>query len=320
MLRILPLLLCAACVLAQEDSVRKQLEAADRAFRSRDYESARALYEETAAAAAEVGDVGCEVEALAQVARMCSLLDADLSNGWPWLLRAAERARRDEPQGFTRYLGVRGIFERENGQPEVALATFTELYGYALEHELPLRAIDAAHHAAIVGPPESQIAWAEKGIAAAEAAGSDAWLAVLWNNLGATYDWEREDYPEAIRCYEQARKFHHRSGGPLQRLTADWALGRARLLDGQLDAAEELLPGCVTQAEAMHEAAPSGTTLEWLGNTRQWLGELKVRRGDREAGLALMRQAREHLVEAGIEGWWPEGLAALDARLAELAE
>ena len=51
-----------------------------------------------------------------------------------------------------------------------ALETFGELYAYCREQGLQRRAIDAAHHAAIVAPLEAQVTWAHEGLAAARAA------------------------------------------------------------------------------------------------------------------------------------------------------
>ena len=79
-----------------------------------------------------------EAEALSQMARMLSLTER-LEEGRAWLARAEEVASPDHPLGWTRYLGVRGIFERESGDRDRALSTFEEMYAYALEHDVPRR-------------------------------------------------------------------------------------------------------------------------------------------------------------------------------------
>lgn len=321
MMASLPLLrpLLLGALLAQAAVAETgRLDEADRAFRARRYAEALPLYEQAAVAARQEGDRSTEVEALAQVARMYSATQR-LGEGRAWLARARELARPEEPLGWTRYLGVRGIFERESGDKAAALATFTFMHDEALRLGLPLRAIDAAHHAALVAAPEEQIAWAHRGIAAAETAGSEGWLAVLWNNLGATFDWDLKDYPKAVECYERARYFHHLGGNPHAMLVADWALGRAALLAGDLDRAEDLLRPAAEEARRRLDAERTKSTLEWAGNTGWWYGEALERRYQMGQGLQPMQEARKHLVAAGIEDWWPEGLAELDERIAKLS-
>ena len=293
------------------------LAQADAVFKERKYTEARAAYEKAAATAATSGDVSVQIESLSQVARIYSV-QQQLSEGRAWLERAEGVATPEHPLGWTRYLGVRGIFERELGKQEGSLATFMEMYDYAMEKGLPLRAIDAAHHAAIVAPLAEQVAWAERGIAAAEAAKDKGWLAVLWNNLGATYESELKDYPLAVECYEKARVYHYETGRDQQKLAADWALGKALLLNGDPDRAAGFLGDASKAAAARHAKSPTLETTEWIGHTEQWQGELLVAGGKVTEGLYRMRAGRQALVDAGIGESWPEGLAALDARIAEL--
>lgn len=300
--------------MSETSPVAERLAAADALFRGRKYAEALDAYRAVAEQAGEARDRSVEAEALAQVARMYSATKR-LEEGRPWLARAREVADPAHPLGWTRYLGVRGIFEREGGDRARALATFTEMHDYARARDLPRRAIDAAHHAAIVASPEQQVAWAERGIAAAEAAGDEGWLAVLWNNLGATHE-DRGEWTAAADAYEQARTYHYRTGGEHQRLVADWALGRASLRAGRLERAEALLPDCLERARARHAAAPNAETGEWVGWTLAAHGELLVARGQRAEGLTALEEGRARLVEAGIEKWWPGALADLDARIA----
>lgn len=308
---------------ASAERASELLAEADSTFRSRRYAAALPLYEAAAEAAGEEGDRSTQTEALAQAARMLSATDR-LEMGRPLLERARALARPEEPLGWTRYLGVRGIFERESGDKPAALATFTLMHDEALRLGLPLRAIDAAHHAALVAPAGEQIAWAHRGIAAAEAAGSEAWLAVLWNNLGATYDWDLKDYPKAVECYEKARYFHHLGGDAHAMLVADWALGRAALLAGDLTLAGSLLPAAHEEATRRLAAERTQATLEWAGNTAWWQGEWLARSGEpgesTRHALTLLRQARGHLFEAGMAEWWPEGFDELETRIASLTQ
>ncbi len=309
------LILASLQVSAQEAG--ETLQKADAVFRTRQYQQALEVYLQAAELAEKEGDVCCQTEALSQVARMHSLLEA-LEEGRSWLEKAAALADPEQPAGWTRFLGVRGIFERESGDRPRALATFIEMYDCALTSGLPLRAIDAAHHAAIVAPADEQILWAHKGIEAAEQAQNDGWLAVLWNNLGATYDWELHDYPQAIECYAKARAYHYKTGGPIKKLVADWALGRAYLLDGQLERAEEILPDCLTRAEQLYSEQQEDEIREWLGNCQQWLAELRAAQGRKVEALDLLESAEGHLKAVGMPEWWPEAWEELQGRLEAL--
>lgn len=310
------LLLLASASVAQEGvapvktDAAGQLREADARFSAREYGVSKGLYEQAADAARVQGARSVEVEALAQLARCWSLPapEPDLKRAREWLSRSAELAHPDDPAGWTRLLGVRGILEREEGDRPRALATFVEMYDYALARGLHRRAIDAAHHAAIVAPVAEQEAWARKGIAAAEAGKDTGWLAVLWNNLGATYE-DQGRYADAVSAYTKAREYHHQGEREVPKLAADWALGHAHRLAGDLDAAERWLVPALAWAERLGER-------EWIGYCSQDLGEVDLARGRREQGLARLRAARNHLEV--IRSHWPEGLAKLDERIAAL--
>jgi tetratricopeptide (TPR) repeat protein len=289
------------------------LETADRVFGERKYADALKAYEGAARDAATEQNVRVAVEAHSQVARCHSLLH-DLEEGRKWLARAKERASIDEPWGWSRYLGVRGILERESGDRTAAKATFEELYRYCIDKNLHARAVDAVHHLAIVVPPEEQPAWALKGIAAAEKLNNAAQLAVLWNNLGATYE-DLKQYDAMLDAYRRARDYHYASGGPLQKLIADWAVGHAFRIKGELPRAREWLEKSLKQAEDLRRVDPAAPTAEWIGWSKKDLGETLVAEGDPARGLLLLKEARRFLVESGIQKDWPEGLEALDATI-----
>jgi|SRR5688572_17279576 len=271
------------------------LEAADKTFAARRYAEALELYRPLA----ERGNV----EALAQVAR-CLSIAGKLDEGKAWLERARTLATQNEPLGWSRYLGVRGIYERESGDKARAKATFEEMLVYCTEKELHRRAVDAVHHIALVVPPDEQPAWALKGIAAAEKMGDESWLAVLWNNLGATYE-DLKQHDRMLEAYLKAREYHYKKNGDAQKLIADWAVGHAYRLTGKLKEARDLL-------ERTLEWAERSTTLEWAGLCRKDLGQTLVELGDKEAGADHLKNARRALTEAGFEKSWPECLKEID--------
>ncbi len=296
---------------------KKLLGEAEEAFKARNYAEANAVYKLAAEAAELEKDVSLEVEALSQVARCYSIQRVGPTQGKPYLERARKKASKDHPLGWTRYLGVRGIYEREREESVKATETFKEMYEFAKANGLPLRAIDAAHHIAIAAAPADQVEWGQKGIAAAEEAGSKSWLAVLWNNLGASYE-DLELYGDAVAAYTKARALHHEVGDERAKLAADWALGHAYRLDGKLDPAQELLDATLERAERRYTKRPGPETAEWVGYTLQDLGELAVARGEKTQGLATLESARLKWKEAHLDTHWAKGFKKLEDRIAEL--
>jgi tetratricopeptide (TPR) repeat protein len=277
------------------------IEAADKIFQSRKYAEALELYRPLA----EAGNV----EAMAQVAR-CLSLERKLVEGRTWLERARMAASKDEPLGWSRYLTVRGIYEREERDKPRAKATFEELHDYCLARGLLRQAVDAVHHVAIVVPLEEQPTWNLKGIAAAEKIGDAGWLAVLWNNLGATYE-ELKQYDGMLAAYLKAREYHQASGGEIQKLIADWAVGHAYRLTGQMKQARELLEPTLAWAERMNDP-------EWTALCRKDLGHALAALGEKEKALDLLKSARAGLVRAGYEKSWPAALEEIDAAITGL--
>jgi tetratricopeptide (TPR) repeat protein len=289
------------------------LEEADRTFGGRKYAEALELYKQVAERAAGASE---KVEALAQVARCCSLTQR-MEEGRQWLAKATAIASPEDPPGWSRLLGVRGIFERESGEKAKAKATFIEMYDYCVARKLPKRAVDAVHHVAIVAPLEEQPSWALKGIAQAETLKDDGWLAVLWNNLGTTYE-DLKQFDRALEAYHTAREYHGRSGDAHRILVADWAIAHATRLAGRPGDARTQLEALFERARARHAEHPTPDTLEWVGWCLKDLGEAVAALGDRAKGLGYLREGRTMLVEAGIGTWWPEGLKKLDEAVAAL--
>jgi len=282
------------------------LREADELFGARKYAEALARYRGSAEQAEKDGTRSVQVESLAQVAR-CHSIDGKLDEGRPWLERAEKLASAEEPLGWSRCLGVRGIFQRESGEKSKAKATFEEMHRYCVEKKLFKRAIDAIHHIAIVVPPEEQPAWALKGIAAAEQLKDDSSLAVLWNNLGATYE-DLKQFDKMLEAYLKAREYHHRTGGPFQKMIADWAVGHGYRLTGNAAEAETWLRKALPVAESLRDA-------EWVGWCKKDLGETLLARGQKAAALDLLKAARALLIEAGIDKSWPEGFKPVDVAI-----
>lgn len=303
---ILQILLWSLTTMVTQERSATLLKEADEVFGARKYAEARDRYRETSEQAAKEGNRQVHVEALAQVAR-CYSIDGKLDEGRPWLEQAEKLASKDEPLGWSRCLRVRGIFQRESGDKAKAKASFEELYRYCVEKNLLARAIDAIHHIAIVVPPEEQTAWALKGIDAAERLKDAGMLAILWNNLGATYE-DLKQHDKMLEAYLKAREYHHQSGGPLQKMIADWAVGHGYRLAGKPADAEAWLRKALPQALDLRDP-------EWIGWCKKDLGQTLVARGDKAKGLEFLKEARPALLEAGMDKHWPEGFKDLEDAL-----
>lgn len=290
----------------------------DQEFRARRYAEAFAPYHESIELAEASGEQGVLVEALSQVARLHSI-QKPLAKGQPYLDRAARLANPEEPTPWTRFLTVRGVFEREAGQQAAAKRTFLELLDYAEDRGLHDTAQDAIHHLAIATPLEEQIQWALRGIELAESSGEKRWLAVLWNNLGNSYE-DAHKPKEALSAWLSARQYHYEVGTWLNKLIADWAVGRGYRLTLDLPAARQWIELCEDRFQRVHEVEPNETTTEWLGMCHWELGEIALLERDWAGAERELTRARKELVGVGIESWWPEGLGKLDASLEKARE
>ena len=294
------------------------LSLGDATFRSREYDEARAIYLRAANAAEMEGDATTRVEALAQVARCYSIRHLG-DQGRPHLEQAGALASPTDPLGWSRYQNVKGVYQREDGDREGATVTFTALYDYCLEKALHERAINAAHMVAIAADAETQVAWGLKGIAAAEAGGFEGWLAVLWNNLGWTYD-ELARYPEALAALETAREYHWKTGDDVAKLIADWSVGHAHRMVGDLQTAGAWMEKTLKWAEARYAAEPGAETAEWVGFSLKEMGEIALLERGANSGRYLLSQALEKLREAQMDQWDAAGFSELSARIEALSK
>jgi len=236
------------------------LNEADTIFQNRDYQVALDKYKTTAEQAREEFNRSVEVEAMSQVARMNLLLNKK-DEGLVALKEAGERASSNDPMGWSRYLGVKGRFEWQDGDLKTARQTFDDMYVFCNTNGLYSRAIDAAHMIAIVSDsPEEQIEWGRRGIEAAEAGEHDNWLGPLWNNLACTY-YDVKQYDSALECYVKAREYHWRFSGEVAKLYADYHVGMAYRYLGQFDEAGKWLRPVLAWAERIENHGAIGQTL-----------------------------------------------------------
>lgn len=296
----------------QEYTADSLLQQADEVFQSRDYAAAREEYLKVVEKARQEFNRSVEVEALSQVART-SLMVGEKEKGREYLAQAAGRADDDDPMGWSRYLGVRGRFEWQDGDLTTARKTFDEMYVYCNTNALWGRSVDAAHMIAIVAEsPEEQIEWSKRGIEAAESGGVESWLGPLWNNLAGTY-FELKQYDSALGCYLKARDYHWQYSGEIAKLFADYHVGMTYRLIGDFDRAGEWLRPVLAWAERLGDHSAIGQACEDLG-------EIAAARGNKYEGLRLLKRARDEYRAAGFDESWPDIWDNINERISAVSQ
>lgn len=214
-----------------------------------------------------------------------------------------------------RYLLERGRVYNTSGFTERASPLFRE--AWELSRTLPAEgyyAVDAAHMLAIVGAPDEQIAWNQRGIELAVASEDDRvrwWCAELSNNLGWTYS-DMGEHKEALAWYEKAlewREQREQRGKERELRIARWNIGRALRMLGRYDEALALQRALLAEWEA------SG--VEQAGYVSEELGEclLALHRAD---------ESRPHFAYAytllARDEWYREAQPERLARMKRLGE
>ncbi len=301
------------------------LNTGDELFNSSKRTEALEIYKQAADSALGSGSNSDLTEAYSQIAR-CYLSLEQKEEGRPWLEKATATAADSEPSGWSRYLGVLGRYQWKDAaekakavSPEAteAAATFKTMYEYCLANKLYNRAIDAANMVSITGSIDERVEWGLKGIKAAEDGNLSSWLAPLWNNLGWTYD-DLGRYDESLKALEKARIFHYKKGDELSMLIADWSVGHALRMTGQLDSAMTVLTNVQKLAFLRKAESKSPENLEWIGYANRELGEIALTRGDKPRALSYFNTAYANLNEAGMKDWDAKGFEELSSKINEL--
>lgn len=306
-------------------NAEKSLAAADSLFKANEFDRAMTAYQAAVAEAEKADDKSVLAESYAQIAR-CYLKNNKLEDGKEWLAKAAGVATEDLPNGWSRYLGVKGRFEwREaaikthelNPEVESAANTFRGMYDYCLAHNLHERAVDAANMMSIVGSKDEKIEWGLKGIEAAEKGNLTGWLGPLWNNLGWNYD-EMGDNKNALEALKKAREYHYKNEKIRPRLVADWSVGVQFRKTGQLDSARSVIALVSGQAESLYAANPTDENAEWIGHASREMGEIELISDGQAKALEYFKKARAKLEEAGMPDWDAKGFAELTSKIDDL--
>ncbi len=292
------------------------LKEGDVLFGQHQYETATKVYERAVAVAEKDGNASALVEALSMAARGYLIRD-EKEAGRPFIERAAKLATAKQPEGWSRFLGVRGRFEWKDDHKPKAAKTFEAMYAYCLAHEQWSRAVDAAHMVAIVGTHEQQIEWGKKGIEAAGKGGMEGWLGPLWNNLGNTYD-ELNRPKEALAAWLKARYYHWKVGTEKRKLVADWAVGLGYRKVGELEKAIQWQRPVLAWAERrVAEKPEDAERREWVALAQAELGFIALAQGRGKAAGLYLEPAHDVLKAAGMPDWHPAYWKELEAALAK---
>ena len=304
-----------ACAQQEGTALSERMEQADQLFKSREYDEAGVLFEGIATEAEAAGDHSTFVEAACMRARSY-LIAENRDEGRSWLLKAAAKAVESDPPGWSRYLGVRGRFEWQDGDNEAATDTFREMFNYCESNTLWERAIDAAHMIAITGDREEKFDWSLKGIEMAEKGGMDGWLGPLWNNLGWNY-YDEKRYGEAYDALVKAREYHYKGEGELPKLIADYSVAHVMMVQDRTHEAEAAMLDVLEWATRL-EAEGDGSAAEWMGFARWDIGEMAIKTGNREAGVEMLSRALGEIEKSGMPDWDPDQWKQKQDRVAEL--
>jgi tetratricopeptide (TPR) repeat protein len=292
------------------------LRLGDETFGKQRYAEAAEIYMRAAEAAEAMGHPAARIEALAQVA-YSHLVQGRTAEGLPWLSRAAALASPAEPGAWTRYLAVRGRFEWRDGRRWQAESTFAEAFRICMAKGIFDRAVDAAHSAGVLAAADAREAWARKAILAAQSGDLRARLGPLWSDLAWSLDGEGRS-ELALEAFVEAREAHAASADARSRLSADWAVGRAHRVCGDLATARAWQRETLLWAERRHAATPDAESAEWLGLTHWELGEIDRAEGALDAAQAHLSAASVHFDRADLRQRWPDGHARFVRQLTEL--
>ena len=176
------------------------------------------------------------------------------------------------PEPRVRYLLERGRTWRSARQVDKARPLFLQAVDLAVAAKLEILAIDAMHMMAIVEPPESQMAWNRRALAAAAQASDPAarnWEASLANNVGMTLH-EQGRYDEALASFRTALAARERMGKAPAIRVAHWMIAWTLRAMKRHDEALAILTRLEREGAAAGQ--PDGYVFEEIGENLLALG------------------------------------------------
>lgn len=306
-------------------ALERQLDAADRQYNSRAYDTALENYKAVFLAANSTDLTPLATEAAAMVAATIATLEAGATgssggerrstDGDSWMARAEESADESEPDAWTRVLLARGIRALGQGDEVKAQSVFASLYSYCFVNDLTPRAIQAATLAARAGEGEDQLEWMRRAIQAAATTGRADWEAPLWTEYAWLLD-TRGEHGDALEAFARARSLAARAEvSRVGRVRTDWEYGHGLRMVGRLDEARELLAETSAKAHGLYLEDRSPRSAEFYGRVVQELGDIAVSQGRLARARARFTRARALMVEAGALEAAPEVVERIDRKL-----
>jgi tetratricopeptide (TPR) repeat protein len=248
-------------------------------------------------------------ETTTQVARALALqrkfaeADAALDMLAPDLDKAPARVR-------VRYLLERGRIRNSSGEPAAGVPLFKDAAYAALKDTLSgadFYRVDALHMLGIATPPDEQLDWNLRALAAADASTdvrARGWPGSLLNNIGWSYH-DRGDYASALDYWQKGLAAREAAGDKRRARIAKWTVARGLRSLNRLDEAEKIQQALVVENETA--GTPDGFVYEELA-------EIALARNDAATAKPWAAKAYNQLKS---DVW----LAANEkARLARLAE
>ena len=190
-----------------------------------------------------------------------------------------------------RYLLERGRIRNSSGNPAAAVPLFKDAAHAALKDTLSgadFYRIDALHMLGIATPPDEQLDWNLRALAAADAS-TDArardWRGSLLNNIGWTYH-DRSDYATSLDYWQKGLAAREAAGDKRRARIARWTVARALRSLNRLDEAEKIQQALVAENETA--GTPDGFVYEELA-------EIALARNDAATAKAWAAKAYNSL-------------------------
>lgn len=250
-----------------------------------------------ASAAAERKDSATLAEALAESAagsaRAGEVQQAEK------LLQAAEACEvAHDSRAWIRVLATRGYLLYLSGNEEGAAWAYEEAFSIATESGQFGQALASAHRLAVWSPPEQRSDWAREGILLARAQGELRWEARLEGVLGLSLERSGRT-AESLQAQLRSRRLHYASGGDIDRLRADWVVGRAYRVDGRPQAALEWMSNVLGRAELRFAAKQDSESKVWVALAQRELALIEQSLGHEDLARMYERRADELLNPTG---------------------
>jgi tetratricopeptide (TPR) repeat protein len=269
--------------------------------------AAERTFEGLLARAREAGNDDYLAQLLTQLAR-AQVLQRRYETGHATLDQAAQLLSEQTPTANVRHLLERGRAWNDSGRPEDAKRAFVQAHRLAVDGQMDVLAVDAAHMLGVMEPFDEAARWNLHAIEIAEGsqeARARSWIGTLFINLGWNYQ-RLGDYAASERSFMQAVPVLEKDGKLARARVARLCMAKNQRLRG--DAAGAL----AVQERLLHEISAAeehdGYVLEEIAECLLMLGrsdEAKVHFGRAYQSLSTY-------------AWFPPNEAARLDRLKQL--